>query len=203
MSPSTAPPARPPRGAARRELIVEAALAVVAEIGPDALTHRRVAAEAGVPLAATTYWFASKDQLVLEAFELAAERDLARLAASMDVVATWTRETLADELAQVLHRQLTEHRGTTIVDCSLWVETVRRPELRALAERWSEAYFRFHADLLQTIAPATTDDDARLITAALDGLLTQELAHEPRADRAPLAPLVQRLIDAFLPPEAE
>ncbi|MGH2929514.1 MAG: TetR/AcrR family transcriptional regulator, partial [Solirubrobacteraceae bacterium] len=68
-----------PRGAARREALLEAVLRIVAEVGPDAVTHRRVAEVAGLPLASTTYWFESKEQLLTAALELAAERDTARL----------------------------------------------------------------------------------------------------------------------------
>ena len=49
-----------PRGAARREAILRATIAVVGELGPDALTHRAVAERAGVPLSATTYYFVAK-----------------------------------------------------------------------------------------------------------------------------------------------
>ena len=67
-----------PRGAARREALLEAVLRIVAEVGADAVTHRRVAEVAGLPLASTTYWFDSKEHLLTAALELAAERDIAR-----------------------------------------------------------------------------------------------------------------------------
>ena len=38
-----APETPRPRGAARREALLEAVLRIVAEVGPDAVTHRRVA----------------------------------------------------------------------------------------------------------------------------------------------------------------
>ena len=71
-------PARP-RGAARRESLLQAVLKIVADVGADAVTHRRVAEVAGLPLASTTYWFDSKEHLLTAALELAAERDMARL----------------------------------------------------------------------------------------------------------------------------
>ena len=43
-----------PRGAARREAILRAAIELVGEEGPDALTHRAVAERAGVAVSATT-----------------------------------------------------------------------------------------------------------------------------------------------------
>ena len=73
-----------PRGAARREALLEATLRIVADTGADAVTHRRVAEVAQLPLASTTYYFDSKEQLLTAALELAAERDLARLHALAD-----------------------------------------------------------------------------------------------------------------------
>jgi len=84
------PQARPasrtirPRGAARREALLEATLRIVADTGADAVTHRRVAEVAQLPLASTTYYFDSKEELLTAALELAAERDMARLHAIAD-----------------------------------------------------------------------------------------------------------------------
>jgi DNA-binding transcriptional regulator YbjK len=52
-----------PRGEARKAAITEAALAVIAGVGPDGLRHRLVAAEAGLPTAATTWWCASTEEM--------------------------------------------------------------------------------------------------------------------------------------------
>ena len=76
---TTSPQRKRPRGAARREALLEAVLAIVADVGPDAVTHRRVAEQAQLPLASTTYWFDSKEDLLTAALELAARRDVARL----------------------------------------------------------------------------------------------------------------------------
>ena len=52
----------------RRRAILEAALRVIAQGGPDAVTHRRVAGEAEVPLGSLTYYFDSREDLLREAF---------------------------------------------------------------------------------------------------------------------------------------
>lgn len=48
--------------------IIEAAIRIIGERGIDELTHRRVAAEAGVSLAATTYFFEGRMAIALAAF---------------------------------------------------------------------------------------------------------------------------------------
>ncbi len=52
----------------RRREILAAAISVIAAGGADAVTHRRVAAEAGVPLGSLTYYFESREELIREAF---------------------------------------------------------------------------------------------------------------------------------------
>lgn len=55
------------RGIERREALIAAATAHVMEHGVSSLSHRAVAASAGVPLGSTTYYFASIDELRAEA----------------------------------------------------------------------------------------------------------------------------------------
>jgi DNA-binding transcriptional regulator YbjK len=195
----TGKPARP-RGEARRDCIVEAALAVIAEVGPDALTHRRVATNAGVPLAATTYWFSSKEDLVRAAIDRAVDRDLARLAERATATLTWTRATVAVDLALMLHAELTEDPATARVDWSLWMEAIRRPELRVVAARWADAYLGFYGGVLRRIDPAVTDLDVLLISSAINGLMAQELTHERPDKKRRLTKLLGRLLDLVLDP---
>ena len=62
------------RGRARRELLLDAAVAVIASQGASQLTHRAVAAEAGVSLASVTYHFPGIDDLRRAAFDHAGSR---------------------------------------------------------------------------------------------------------------------------------
>lgn len=55
------------KGARRREELARAAATLMLREGPGALTHRRVALEAGASLSATTYYFASLDELAAAA----------------------------------------------------------------------------------------------------------------------------------------
>ena len=57
-----------PQAERRRRAILAAAVRVIGEGGPDRVTHRRVAAAAGVPLGSTTYYFSSRDAIIREAF---------------------------------------------------------------------------------------------------------------------------------------
>lgn len=186
-----------PRGAARREALLEAALAIVAEVGADAVTHRRVAETAGLPLASTTYWFESKDHLLTAAIELAAQRDITRLEALVagraegeDPVAL-----AIGELLEPLDDERPGSRTSTIAAYSLLLEAARRPALQAIAARWSEAYIRGLATLLEAAGSRQPRADAQLLMAAYDGLALEQLASGVSAD---LTSRLRRLARALL-----
>ena len=67
------------KGEARRAAIVETAARLVATAGPDAVNHRAVAGASGLPLAATTYYFDSLDDLRAAAVEQVLEVEAARV----------------------------------------------------------------------------------------------------------------------------
>jgi AcrR family transcriptional regulator len=52
----------------RRRAILDASLDLICQGGPDAITYRAVAARAKVPPGSVTYYFASREALVREAF---------------------------------------------------------------------------------------------------------------------------------------
>jgi DNA-binding transcriptional regulator YbjK len=188
---------RPPRGEARRSLITEAALAVIARVGPDGLTHRAVAAEAGLPVAATTYWFSSKEDMVRAALEHAAERDLQYLDTLRTASRDWTPATLTDELAGMVERSCGARRENAVVDCTLWVEALRRPELRPIAQRWIDEYAVFCADVLRNVGAPATDADARLLGAAVDGLTSHRMVADGPFDRVAVTAQLERLVAAL------
>lgn len=67
------------RSRQRRELLLDAALALFAEQGQAGITHRAVARRAGVPLATTAYYFGSIEALIEEALARHIERWVADL----------------------------------------------------------------------------------------------------------------------------
>jgi DNA-binding transcriptional regulator YbjK len=185
-----------PRGAARRAALVQAALRVLAQRGPDGLTHRLVATEAGVPLAASTYWFRSKEDLVEAAFACAVDEGVADLEAIRRDAPRWTRAGAAARVARGIEEECAARRESTVVGYALWVEAGRRPALRPLAQRWADAYVEHYAAVLAAIGwtgdPRTR---ARLISAAVDGLVGQQLAAEAPLGRAALTRILAPLFE--------
>jgi DNA-binding transcriptional regulator YbjK len=196
------PTASRPRGAARREALLEAVLRIVAEVGADAVTHRRVAEEAGLPLASTTYWFNSKEHILTAALELAAERDTARL---LDYAAEVTRRAGAgqdaalDAAVAAIYEPLDDgppaSRGSLMATYALLLEAARRPALREVARRWTEVYLLTLGQLLELGGSQRPRDDAELLLAAADGLLIEQLSTGATIDlRPPLRRLAKLLV---------
>jgi DNA-binding transcriptional regulator YbjK len=195
---AAAPSHARPRGAARRDALLDAVLEVVAEVGVEAVTHRRVAEVAGLPLASTTYWFESKEHLLTAALERAAERDIERLRTFLDEA----RKPAADPLATVVHAIL-GHTEESTQTCRSWLlatyalmlEAARRPALREVTTRWTDAYLEALAPLLAAAGSNQPRSDAELVVAAADGLLVEQLASD---DASELAPRLRRLADALV-----
>ncbi|HEU4975675.1 MAG TPA: TetR family transcriptional regulator [Baekduia sp.] len=190
---------RPPRGEARRALILEAALRIIGEDGPAAVTHRRVAQEAGLPLAATTYWFSSKDELLAEACRLAAERDAARLRNVAEQLVADPHRDIAGRLTDLLTAELADTRSTLIAFYTLWLEAARRPALREVGQEYSDMYLGTMRDILAAAGSATPDVDARVLVAAIDGVVLEQLAAESGDPASAMRPVLERVVGALLP----
>jgi TetR/AcrR family transcriptional regulator, regulator of biofilm formation and stress response len=161
---------RGPTDPARRKKIADAAIAVVADRGVEGVTHRAVAAAAGVPLGSTTYHFATLDDLLAVALHTAAEHNVSRLR-------EWERGLPADadlaaELAALAMRGLTEERAQTVVEYELYVAALHRPPLRHASTGWDDA-------LVELFASRTDAVTGRLLAAAFCGLLMQALLADP------------------------
>jgi TetR/AcrR family transcriptional regulator, regulator of biofilm formation and stress response len=190
-------PAERPRGAARREALLEAVLRIVAEVGADAVTHRRVASVAGLPLASTTYWFRSKEHLLTAALEHAAKRDIARLQSYLagPVGDADPVDTAVGAILDPLDEGLQASRGSLVATYALLLEAARRPALRAVARGWTDAYLDALGRLLALAGSGQPRADAELLLSAADGLLIEQLASGSAAD---LAPRLRRLAVALL-----
>ena len=195
---ATAPKEPRPRGAARREALLDAVLRVVAEEGVDAVTHRRVAEVAGLPLASTTYWFKSKEHLLTAALQRAADRDIARLRAFLGETPQDTPDPLGLAVGAVVDPS--EHSGQTsrgwlLATYALVLEAARRPALREVTMRWTDGYLDALSPVLAAAGSREPRTDAELLLAAADGLVVEQLASDDESD---LTPRLRRLAYALV-----
>jgi DNA-binding transcriptional regulator YbjK len=190
-------PARTARGEARRTRILDAVLTIVGREGAGAVTHRAVAAAAGVPLAATTYYFSSRDDLLAEALEHAAREDLAQLERDAAEFAAnpLTAATLADRLTANVAGWLRGDRPALLAQYEISLESARRPELAATSRAWAGAYSRAIAPALEKLGSPDPERDGWIVFAALCGMVLDELAApQLEFEQAILRPAVERLL---------
>ncbi|ROT31783.1 TetR/AcrR family transcriptional regulator [Micromonospora sp. HM5-17] len=174
---------RPRDPQARRDALAAAVLDVVAEVGIGRTTHRAVAARAGLPLGATTYYFPTLDDLIAAGLRRASEalqadlRDwAAQVAAADDPVAA---------LVRLVESYLAD-RNRARIEYELYLAAARDARLRPLAETWVRG-------LRELLEPHVGDVAARGIVALLDGVLIQALVTGADLDGPALATAIRRL----------
>ena len=145
-----------PKGAARRDLLLAATLRIIEREGPAAVTHRSAAKEAGVPLAAASYYFASIDDLLVSAMQVAA-------AQQADIFTKLSASDLAG-FARELWSWIYETRAIAIAQYELMLLAMRREALRDDADAW-------YAALEKALEPlGFSPERARAAAFAIDGL---------------------------------
>ena len=196
-----------------REAIVAATVRIVAREGVAAVTHRRVAAEAGVALSSTTWHFATKADILEAALHWTARREVDRIATIADRLAgtrfdpaAWADEltgwvleqvTGERELADWLIEELTVEREIAVALYRLQVELLDSTDAAKLHHEWGEGLRTVGERVLEHSATATPDLDVRLIVAALDGLRMGVLSSGEQ-DIEWLRPAVRRQLQALL-----
>ncbi|WP_236790566.1 TetR/AcrR family transcriptional regulator [Amycolatopsis sp. GM8] len=176
---------RKARGERRRQDLIEATLRVIERDGVAGVTHRTVAAEAGVPTTSTTYHFANLDELLIAT--------LISCAKDMATEVYWTIDSArshgslgATEVAGLLAEALGPRRGRTMAEYELYLLAARRPELRPAARRW-----------LDVLTSMVRPDDLvalRAFLAGIDGLLIQGLIDDEPPTAEELKPVVEYLL---------
>lgn len=155
-----------PKGESRRVALLDAVIRVLEAGGPAAVTHRAVAAEAGVPLSAATYYFASIDDLLVSALTRVTEQQVAGFAN--------LRGAALGEFAAVLHDWVYDSRGSAIAQYELLFLAMRRDGLHDAADLW----YRALEDVIDRLADGPTASHprhARVIALAIDGLILRML----------------------------
>jgi DNA-binding transcriptional regulator YbjK len=175
---------RDPRGELRRGELLEAAIHLIGAHGLDAVTHRAVAAEAGVPAASTSYYFRSKDELIDEALRTLATREIARLRERRGAMGDGAGDldAVAEALSRWIEEQLTpEGRVAMLAQYQLQLEAARRPEARAILALWKDGTDDLAETAMRSLGAADVRTSGILLVCAIDGLRLRLMAsgHEP------------------------
>ena len=108
------------------------------------MTHRAVAAEAGVPLSATTYWFDSREELLEETLRFAAREETERLERIVLDLAPRELDVRgwAEALSELLISEIEAEPERHMALYELGIEAARNPALRPEVERMHAAQLK-------------------------------------------------------------
>lgn len=184
------------RSRSRRELLLRAAVELLADGGPRAVTHRAVAARAGVPQASTTYYFESIQQLTDEALRLHLSERTAELQAM--IASAMDKGANTEDIARVLAEMLiTRSRESAIAQFEVYMQAGRNPELRPHVEQTLCAFEQIAASALEFLGAREPERAAPAFVALIDGFLLHRVAR-PGRDRADAEGLFEAMRALFI-----
>jgi TetR/AcrR family transcriptional regulator, regulator of biofilm formation and stress response len=155
-----------------REAIIAATVRIVAREGVAAVTHRRVAGEAGVALSSTTWHFAAKADILEAALHWTARREVERIRAIADRLGDtdFDPSAWAEELGDWLVEQVTSEREIAVALYRLQVELLGSGRAPAVHREWGDELRAVGERVLEGSPTRTPELDVRLVVATLDGL---------------------------------
>ncbi len=170
-------------GPERRTEILDAALKLIARQGLASVTHRSVAAAAGVPLGSTTYYFDSRDHLLGEAFR----RYLALVSEELDAAAAELKrrpslEALLDFLVRFTEREV-EDEAVLLLEYELVLFAARDGALADDLHAWQDGMVADLAEALEALGARRPFDAARAVIQLVRGHELEQLTRrEPRSE---------------------
>lgn len=173
---------RDPEG--RRNIILRAAGELIREIGVSALTHRKVAERAKVPLGSTTQYFASLTDLIAEVLTgMAEERE-----AMLDVVAQdiFRAEDVVAVLVDLVEESVMDPTFLRN-ELSFWLFGTIHPKLEGVMRSSDEM-------LLRTLSQISTPEQAKAIVVHIYGVMLHIAVHGQTMPREEMEAGFRRLL---------
>ena len=185
----------------RRQQFIDAAVSVVAREGVDGATTRRIAQEAGAPLATLHYCFQTKENLLWAVFEQLADR------VRVDVGETPVKGESVGAIAGYLIRE-TVRWGLTNPDhnraqIEIWLWAERNDQ--GFAVRLYDAFIDACKGLFQSasspLPERRLETVIRVVVSIIDGLLMQLITHGDDKMIMREAETAAAMLDAYLSTE--
>lgn len=170
-----------PKGERRRAALVEAGAALLVEGGFDAVRHRAVAERADLPLASTTYYFNSLDDLVSAVVEHHSRDELERGRKRLEELATRQRgiDAVVDlVLDMLLGPELDEPEAdaeSVLLRYERLVATGRRKYLRPLMTRLGDELRELLAEIFTRSGKPVRAEELERLIALVDGAVVNAL----------------------------
>jgi DNA-binding transcriptional regulator YbjK len=192
-----------PKGERRRYALVSAAAELLSEGGFEAVRHRAVARRAGLPLASTTYYFTSLDDLIASAVEHIGLLEVAQLRARVAGLSRRRRgtEATADVLVDLLVGDAPGPRLTEqmISRYERYVACARLPALRDIQRRNLRQRAEAVAEAIERSGRSAQIELVSALICAVDGAVVSALVDDGRDSLAAVRTTLIDTIDVLAP----
>ena len=188
-----------PKGERRRYALVTAAAELLCQGGFEAVTHRAVAQRAGLPLASTTYYFSSLEDLVEAATEHIGAVEAEALRDRLHEVPRRRRG--ADATAELVLDLLAGEPTSEQLICRYerYIACARHPALRGVERRLQQQRVTAVAEAVARSGRSARVDMVTALVRAVDGAVISALAAGDSEPRGSARATLVDVIDALAP----
>ncbi len=188
-----------PKGERRRYALVCAAADLLCEGGFQAVSHRAVADRAGLPLASTTYYFSSLEELIETAVEYLGMGEAAELRARLQELPRRRRgaEAAADLLVDLLAGE--PDRDRLISRYERYIACARNPELRGVERRLLQQRIDAVGEAMARSGRRARKDMMTALLYSVDGAVVSALVDDAGGPRESVRATLVDVIDVLAP----
>jgi AcrR family transcriptional regulator len=191
MAQSSSPPSRRiPQQRRSRELVAairQAALLILEESGPDALTTNRIAERAGVSIGSLYHYFSNKEAIVAEIYEGLIQGEMERAAALTAEAERLQSLPPADAIRLLVEMSTERHRRFLGIHRAFYQEHGREIDFANRIESGEKSYRDQAIEWIRLVlgrhrgplVVSDTDRAAELIVHIVDATLIRAVEHSP------------------------
>lgn len=190
-----------PKGERRRCALVSAAAELLCEGGFEAVRHRAVARRAGLPLASTTYYFSSLDELIAAAVEYIGLAEAAQMRTRVSSLSRRRRgaESIADILVELLLADTGAGTEHLISRYERYIACARQPALRDIQRRVLQQRTDAVGEAVERSGRCVRTDLLSALVCAVDGAVVSALVDDGGTPRDNARATLVDVIDVFAP----
>jgi len=191
-----------PKGERRRCALVSAAAELLREGGLEAVRHRAVARRAGLPLASTTYYFSSLDDLIAAAVEYIGLAEAAQMRTRVSSLSRRRRG--AESIADILVDLLLEDSASAGTDQLIsryerYIACARQPALRDIQRRVLRQRTDAVGEAVERSGRCVRTDLLSALVCAVDGAVVSALVDDGGTPRDNARATLIDVIDVLAP----
>ena len=188
-----------PKGERRRFALVCAAADLLCEGGFEAVTHRAVAERAALPLASTTYYFSSLEELIETAVDYLCNAELAKLRDRVRALPRRRRgaEAAADLLVDLLAGE--PNREQLISRYERYIACARHPAMRGVERRLLQQRVDAVREAMARSGRHARVDMMTALLYSVDGAVVSALVDDRDGPRESVRATLVDVIDVLAP----